>query len=74
MCRRVSSISVIVLTLSFLWLAPAAARAQDKLDVVLVSLYKRSLEVNARTLRTMFPGLTIDGRAWAAPKSPSHPG
>ena len=41
---------------------PDAARAQDKLDVLVTDLYERSIALNARALNEMFPRPTVDGR------------
>ena len=62
MCRRASSGSALLMA-GVIWLTPAPARAQDKLDVQLIELYQSAIVFNAQVLQSSFPGLTSDGRA-----------
>jgi hypothetical protein len=60
--RRRLPIGYTVIVFSLGCLAPDAARAQDKLDVLITDLYERSIALNARTLNDIFPRPTVDGR------------
>jgi hypothetical protein len=62
MRRRRPSIGYTVIVFCLGCLAPDAARAQDKLDVLVTDLYKRSVALNARALNDMFPRPTVDGQ------------
>jgi hypothetical protein len=59
---RRPSIRCTVVVFGFGCLLPDAARAQDKLDVLIPNLYERSIDLNTRALNQTFPRPVVDGR------------
>ncbi len=59
---RRPSICFAVIVFGFGCLPPDAARAQDKLDVLVPNLYERSIALNTRALNETFPVPMVDGR------------
>ena len=59
---RRPSICYAMIVFGFGCLPPDAARAQDKLDVLVPNLYERSIALNTRALNETFPVPMVDGR------------